>query len=153
MRIGRTLGSFAVAATAFGFSHSAAFAQAAPPLFAVLLGGNEISSETGEAGAGDLNGRGSATVLLRGTTVCFGITVNGIGTPTLAHIHNELPGKNGPIVVNLVPPTTGNPGASSGCVENVDAGLVGDILRRSSAYYVNIHNEQFPAGALRGQLF
>ena len=69
-----------------------------PPLFAVLLGGNEVSS-SGEANAGDPDGYGSATVIIRGTTLCFGITVDGIDKPILAHIHQAPAGLNGDIVV------------------------------------------------------
>lgn len=123
-----------------------------PPLFAVLLGGNEVSA-TGEANVGDPNGRGSATVIIDGTTLCFGIAVDGIGTPTAAHIHRNVAGLNGPIVVPLAYPDTGDPGASSGCVPGLDRTLLTQIQSRPSAFYVNVHTEQFSAGAVRGQLF
>lgn len=123
-----------------------------PPLFSVLLGGNEVSPE-GEANAGDPDGYGSATVLIRGTTLCFGITVDGIDKPTLAHIHEAPAGVNGPIVVDLTPPDKGNPGSSSDCVRDLDAELLKKIQRNSSGFYVNVHNEKYPAGAVRGQLF
>ena len=123
------------------------------PLFAVLLGGNEVSATTGEANAGDPDGIGSATVLVRGTTLCFAVIVNGIAAPTLTHIHQEAAGINGPIVVDLVPPSTGNPGTSSGCITDLDAGLLNEIRTKPSTFYVNVHNDEFPAGAVRGQLF
>lgn len=124
------------------------------PLFTVLLGGHEVS-DTGQANVGDTNGRGSATILLEPARrmVCFGITVSAIGTPVAAHIHRGATGVNGPIVVTLVHPTAGNPGASSGCVSNVPAGLVNSIKNFPSAFYVNVHTEDFEAGAVRGQLF
>jgi CHRD domain len=65
-----------------------------PPLFAVLLGGNEVSP-TGEADAGDKDGRGSATVIIDGPKLCFGIVVEDIDTPILAHIHRGVAGVNG----------------------------------------------------------
>lgn len=123
-----------------------------PPLFAVLLGGNEVSA-TGEANAGDKNGRGSATVIIDGTKLCFGILVEAIDTPILAHIHRGVAGVNGPIVVDLVPPDAGDPGASSGCVSESDKELLGEIQNRPVGFYVNVHTERFPAGAVRGQLF
>ena len=123
-----------------------------PPLFAVLLGGNEVSA-TGEANAGDADGRGSATVLIDGTTLCFGLVVDGIGTPTAAHIHRNVAGLNGPIVVPLTHPDTGDPGASSGCVPGLDRTLLTQIQSRPSAFYVNVHTGVFPDGAVRGQLF
>lgn len=56
-------------------------------LFADLNGKNEISATTGERGAGDPDGFGSATFTFDGDQVCFGITVANIGTPVMAHIH------------------------------------------------------------------
>jgi hypothetical protein len=123
-----------------------------PPFFAVLLGGNEVSPE-GEANAGDPDGVGSATVLIDGTTVCFGITVNNLDEPTAAHIHRGVAGVNGPIVVPFTPPAGGNPGASGDCVPEVDPEVVREIRANPGGFYVNVHTEQFPAGAVRGQLF
>ena len=57
-------------------------------LFSVLSGGNEVDGGTGEAGVGDANGHGSATVIIiRPDTLCYGVTVNLIGAPTAMHIH------------------------------------------------------------------
>jgi hypothetical protein len=122
------------------------------PLFAVLLGGNEVSDE-GQANVGDPNGVGSATVLVAGTTLCFGLTVNNLDAPTAAHIHQGRAGVNGPIVVPLTAPKTGDPGASSGCIPDVEPDLVEEILTHPEEFYVNVHTEKFPAGAIRGQLF
>ena len=122
--------------------------------FAVLKGGNEVSP-TGQAAAGNLNGSGTATVIVLGAgRLCFSITVQGIGTPTAAHIHQADAGRNGPIVVPLVPiPGTGNPGTSSGCVSGIAAALLTDIRNNPGKFYVNVHNAAFPLGAVRGQLF
>jgi hypothetical protein len=149
----------AVLAGMIVMSHTVAFSQRTTPLFAVLSGGNEVSDQ-GEANAGDRNGYGSATVILDGTdALCFAITVNNIDTPTVAHIHEEKAGVNGDIVVGLTIPASGEPGTSSGCI-NVGEGtpvLTEEVLRRiranPSRFYVNVHNEAFPGGAIRGQLF
>ena len=53
-----------------------------------------------------------------------------------------------PVVLGLQPPTDGS---SGGCVE-VGRTLAKDILKNPADYYVNVHNAEFPAGALRGQL-
>lgn len=122
-------------------------------LFAVLLGGNEVST-TGGAGAGDPNGNGTASVLFVGRSqLCFTIAVTKIGTPSAAHIHEGKAGTNGLIKVNLLPPTPGNPGTSSGCVSDLDPALLSKIKASPSLFYVNVHNGDFPGGALRGQLF
>ena len=120
-------------------------------LFADLNGRNELDATTLQPGAGDPDGFGSASVTINGTSLCFGITVGNLDTPTMAHIHKGRKFENGPVVVPLTPPTAGNPGASSGCV-TVDAALAGDILAHPRAYYVNVHTAAFPAGAVRGQL-
>jgi len=125
--------------------------QLRPPFFAVLLGGNEVSS-TGQANAGDPDGVGSATILIDTTRLCFGLTVNNIGAPVVAHIHRGVAGVNGPIVVNLIVPGGGNPGASSGCV-TVGADLLANIRTNPGLFYVNVHTAAFPGGAVRGQLF
>ena len=132
------------------------FSWAATPQtkFAVLSGGNEVNDD-GVAGAGDTNGRGSATILIdsdRGT-VCFAIAVTAIGAPVAAHIHKAATGQNGSIVVTLTPPSAGSPGASSGCVSGVAKNLLLNIQNNPSNYYVNVHTEDFGAGAIRGQLF
>ena len=128
--------------------------QGAKPraLFAVLLGRNELAGDPLRRGAGDPNGRGSANVTIDGTSVCFGIAVTNISDPIAAHIHEGRRNQNGSIVVTLVPPETGDPGASSGCAE-APADVVRAIQRRPRRYYVNVHTGDFPGGAVRGQLF
>ncbi|MBI2861424.1 MAG: CHRD domain-containing protein, partial [Chloroflexi bacterium] len=51
--------------------------------------------------------------------------------------------------VPLSPPTTGS---FSGCAEGVDPALIQAIITSPENYYVNVHNAEFPAGAVRGQL-
>ena len=122
------------------------------PLFAVLRGTKEVGPR-GERRAGDPNGRGSFSALIhRDERFCFAITVTGIATPTMAHIHRGVSGRNGPIVIPLEAPSEGDPGAASGCVES-DAKLLKAIRARPARYYANVHNGDFPGGAVRGQLF
>ena len=148
----RILATLAALAGLSVFGASAASAQGVQ-LFAVLSGGNEVSP-TGQAAAGDLDGSGAASVILvAADQLCFSILVNHLDQPAMAHIHEGRAGTNGPIVVNLAPPTTGDPGPSSGCVPNVDPNLLERIHRTPSKFYVNVHTGAFPAGAVRGQLF
>ena len=69
-----------------------------------------------------------------------------------AHIHIGRPNLAGDVVVPLVHPDSGDPGASSGCVE-VAAELATAILKNPHRYYANVHNAAFGGGAVRGQLF
>lgn len=100
---------------------------------------------------GDPNGRGEAYVFSTGGgVICYVIEVSKIGPATAAHIHEAAAGSNGPVVVTLSAPTNGS---SAGCIDTGDADLAADIaLRESSNYYVNVHNAEFPGGAVRAQL-
>ena len=120
-------------------------------LFGVLTGRKEVDAD-GRKGAGDPDGRGSFTATVDGSQLCFGITVKNVDQPAAAHIHKGKRKQNGPIVVGLTPPSSGDPGASSGCVE-VDPALSGEIVRKPHRYYANVHTAAFPGGAVRGQLF
>ncbi|CAA9398183.1 MAG: hypothetical protein AVDCRST_MAG22-1221 [uncultured Rubrobacteraceae bacterium] len=99
---------------------------------------------------GDPDGIGFATVTVNPGqgVLCYKLSVSGIAPATAAHIHEAPPGEAGPVVVTLEPPTDGS---SDGCVE-VDRAEAEDILKNPADYYVNIHNAEYPAGALRGQL-
>ena len=101
-------------------------------------------------GPGDPDGSGTATITLNHGqgTVCWEIQVSNIAPATLAHIHEAPVGVPGPIVVHLSPPTNG---FSSGCT-SVDREEIKEIIQHPEEYYVNVHNADFPAGALRGQL-
>jgi hypothetical protein len=101
-------------------------------------------------GPGDPDGTGFAVITLNQgqEEVCFDLTVSNIAPATAAHIHRGVAGVAGPVVVPLSPPTSGS---SSGCV-SAAPDLIKDIRKNPSLYYVNVHNADFPAGAVRGQL-
>jgi CHRD domain len=121
---------------------------------AVQAQGRTLSTTlTGAAevpGPGDPDGSGTATLTVNPGLgqICYELTVSGIAPATAAHIHVGAVGVAGPVVVPLEPPTDGT---SSGCAE-VSRELALAILKSPSDYYVNVHNAEFPAGALRGQL-
>lgn len=129
---------------------SSAFAPRRP-LFAALNGQNEID-QNGNRGAGDRNGGGSFGAVIDGRRLCYGLSVRDIQNPLAAHIHRGRRNENGPIVVTLNHPQTGNPGASSGCT-TISRDLVRRIRRNPTRFYVNVHTPRFPDGAIRGQLF
>lgn len=105
--------------------------------------------EVGHDGAGeDASGDFSAELDLAKGRMCYMLEVEGLDTFTAAHIHEAAKGKDGPAVVTLQ--LLGEDGDDV-CV-NVDAELLKKIARNQSRYYVNVHTEAFPEGAVRGQL-
>ncbi len=119
--------------------------------FGVLDGKAEIGND-GQRGAGDGNGRGSFSGIFKGDTLCYGLTVANIGKPIAAHIHRGVRGENGDPVVTLKNPRRGGKGAASQCID-VAGGVADDIKSNPSGFYVNVHTEKFPSGAIRGQVF
>jgi hypothetical protein len=117
-------------------------------------GGRPISIElTGAAeapGPGDPDGSGTASFTFNAGTgqVCFEYSVTGVAPLTAAHIHVAPAGSPGPVVIPMLP---NSPTGGSGCV-TADRDLIVAILIDPSAYYFNVHNADFPPGALRGQL-
>jgi hypothetical protein len=79
---------------------------------------------------------------------CYSLTWSGIGTPFAAHVHRGLKGVEGPIVIPL---STKAPIAHSGCVA-VKESLLLAISKTPGDYYVNVHTQKYPEGAIRGQL-
>jgi hypothetical protein len=129
-----------IAAAALTVAGSAPALADGRPLTAELVGSTEVPV------AGDPDGMGHAKVTLNQGLgeVCWDIMVADIATPLAAHIHVGEAGVPGGVVVPLSP--------GSGCIDGVDAELIKDIRQNPSNYYVNVHNADFPGGALRGQL-
>lgn len=124
-----------------------AIQAAETPYLAQLKGSNEVPT------AGDPDAVGAATVSFdvfdaTDAEVCWDLAYSGLAAPTLAHIHRGAAGVAGPVVVDF-----GTPGATShtGCVA-LTATLANEILATPAGFYVNVHNADFPAGAIRGQL-
>lgn len=131
-------------------------ALAALPLAAASAqqGGRPFTVQmTGAAerpGPGDPDGTGTATIRVNPgqEQICYTLTVANIQPATAAHIHRAPPSEAGPIVVPLEAPTDGS---SEGCAP-VSRELALDIIRNPDVYYVNVHNAEYPRGAVRGQL-
>ena len=109
-------------------------------------------------GREEVNGRGEVYVFgIDGdpTTLCYVLLVDKIETATMAHIHRGADGMNGPVVVNLAAPGDGD---AADCLTEGEAWkfvggqTVGDILANPDDFYVNVHNAEYPGGAIRGQL-
>ena len=104
-------------------------------------------------GPGVTDGIGAVLVDITATLGCYDLKVTMGEKPTKAHIHQGAKGASGPVVVDLNPAF--EPGESSlnakSCVD-LTADLVAKLLADPGAYYVNVHSEAHPDGAVRGQL-
>ena len=126
-------------------------------VFPVAAGGRPFSTSLTGAeevpAPGDLDGSGTASLTLNEGQgeVCFEISVSNITLPASgAHIHEAPAGVAGGIVVFLTAPDAS--GFSSGCATGVNRDLIKAIRQNPAGYYVNVHNSDFPGGAVRGQL-
>jgi len=106
-----------------------------------LSGVNEVPA------AGDPDGSGRAMVRIKGTQVCFTLKVKDVAALTAAHIHQGAKGVTGPVVVDLFAGTVKRKGCVTTTAETAAA-----IRKNPREFYVNVHNAEFPAGAVRGQL-
>lgn len=113
--------------------------------------------------AGDPNGRGEAYVFgIDGdaNTLCYVLEVDKIASATAAHIHKGAAGENGPVIANLARPFDGDAAdcltegeiLPNGAAAFPTGEKVADILANPAGYYVNVHNPDYPGGAIRGQL-
>ena len=114
--------------------------------FTVDLTGEAEVNALGVPNQGDLDGTGTASLTINPGLgeVCWTIDVAGVEPITAAHIHVGPVTAPGPVVVPLNPYT-------GGCTD-IDRDLALAIILDPSGYYVNVHNDPYPAGALRGQL-
>lgn len=145
--MGKIYFGLAILMSVFGIAVLATSVEAGGrPLDTVLSGVAEVP------GPGDPDGSGTAHLTLNQGQgeICFEISVSDIVLPaTGAHIHLAPVGVAGPVVVPLTPPDAS--GVSSGCVDVGKEGVKA-IRQNPEEYYVNVHNAEFPAGAVRGQL-
>lgn len=108
-----------------------------------------LSGDAEVPGPGDDDGDGFAGIDIVGDgRLCADLFVRRLDRVTAAHIHDGATGAAGPIVVTLPAPIFGT---SSGCV-NADQALVDNIVANPAVFYVNVHTQAFPDGAVRGQL-
>lgn len=135
-------------------------------LRAELDGSSEVAGDGDTSQVvGDVTGTGHVSVFgVDGdpTTLCYVLNVSGIQQVPVAegmaaHIHEGASGENGPVVAALAGPEDGNAAdclteGEEGKFPMGQPGIVQRILKNPEGFYVNVHNPQFPDGAIRGQL-
>jgi CHRD domain len=119
---------------------------------ALLTGDQEVPAADGKA-TDDPDA--AAVAFLRPAAERISYSAAWVGTsPTLLHVHRGRFGTNGPVVALLAgTPMPSTVFAVAGALSGVDRGLVREIRRHPSRFYVNLHSAEFPGGAARGQLF
>lgn len=129
-----------------GSGSSTPSSASSPPLHlyrVALTGAAEIPK-------GSTRGSGYAVIAIhRGSVVCWRFAhLHGFVNATVAQIHVGVNGESGRV---LQPLSTGPRLHHRGCVRTTPA-TVRAIERDPPNYYVNVHSQLYPAGAVRGQL-
>jgi hypothetical protein len=156
-RFGLVLAAAIVMAVMIALMSSAVAQQLIHGLDADLTGGGGSGFTTkgpavGPGGRpGDKGGSGTAhvTLITSEDRLCYSLEASQIEPATKAHIHEGTAEERGPTVVELDPPPEDS--TSSGCTD-VNPALLRNLLEKPQRYYVDVHNEEFPHGAIRGQL-
>ncbi len=108
-------------------------------LTATLAGANETAG-------GDADGTGAFSVEIDTDAgdFCYSLSAAKIAPATKAHVHSGDAGADGPPVVTIDV-------GSDLCIA-AEPDVLKLIVAAPGTYYVNVHNAEFPAGAIRGQL-
>ncbi|MFI7143138.1 CHRD domain-containing protein [Streptomyces massasporeus] len=117
------------------------------------LSGEQEVPTAGSPAVGDPDGSAQALVRVQGDRVTFALKWQGIDAPTLGHVHQGTAGVNGDVKIPLF--TTAMPvtlNAAAGQVTLRDQKLARQLKEDPSGFYVNLHSQKFPGGAVRGQL-
>lgn len=104
-----------------------------------------------EVGGGDPDGAGRAEISISDEfgQVCWDLNgISGIDTITAAHIHFGARGTNGPPVFTL---RQANEGGWKGCTDGSEW-TQNRLEGNPEMFYVNVHTQAYPNGAIRGQL-
>ena len=136
--------------------HTAAFpegavrGQLAVPVVEEVLLTATAEGEQEVPGPGDPDGTAVGEFALLGDQLCYLVEATNVALPlTGMHIHRAPVAVAGPVVVPLDPAVV-NADAET-CVD-VDPALLDEIAADPGAFYLNLHNAEFPDGAVRGQL-
>ncbi|WP_329118765.1 CHRD domain-containing protein [Streptomyces sp. NBC_01465] len=119
---------------------------------ASMRGANEVPVQ-GKPAVGDPDGVALEFVKVKGDRVSVTVKWRATGKPTMLHIHQGVRGTNGDVRIDF----GGLLGRShdqrvTGTVRVKDKALLTALKSDPTSFYANLHTEQFPGGAVRGQL-
>jgi hypothetical protein len=102
-------------------------------------------------GPGDPNGQGRAELVLkqRQRQICFTVSWSRVSSPVTAEIRRGSSGETGPRKAELFETSSANP--RTGCSQE-SARQIRRIRKHPRLFYLELTNNQFPNGAIRGQL-
>ena len=130
-----------LAALTLGAAFAAPLSAISPKvtLIATLAGSNETAG-------GDADGTGSFSAMVDADNgdFCYALKADKIAAATMAHVHSGAAGANGRPVATIAL-------TDDNCMA-IEPDLLRAMIANPENYYVNIHNAEFPAGAVRGQL-
>jgi hypothetical protein len=141
-RLAAALVALPVAAAVAALPATAAWAEPVG-LVAIANGANEV-------GGGDAQGSATAAFALDADAglVCYAVQARNLPRAVGMHIHRGAAGANGPVVVPLDESKTNGERTCT----TADAAVISAIVGNPGGYYFNLHTQQFPDGAVRGQL-
>ncbi|HSP03261.1 MAG TPA: CHRD domain-containing protein [Acidimicrobiales bacterium] len=106
-------------------------------------------------GPGDPTGNGRFEAELVDGTLCVDMRITDLdASVTEAHLHSGRVGEDGPVLVDIGPPTSTDDGAGTwdDVCTGVDDDVIADLAAAPELAYVDVHSATFPDGAVRGQL-
>jgi hypothetical protein len=105
------------------------------------------AAEETPPGPDGATGAATVTIDTAKNTLCYDVSWSKeVGNPTAGHIHKGKKGLAGPVVVAFQLPDK-----PKDCLQ-VDNGVLTEIAKDPAGHYVNVHNNMYPGGAVRGQL-
>jgi anti-sigma-K factor RskA len=122
--------------------------QPAPPPKVRLQASLRPEEEVLAPGPAGATGTAFIDVDAKGGELCYSLTYAGAGKPVTAHIHQGTKGVGGrPVLIDLDVTKSGD----RGCV-SAEPAVLEAMIANPADYFANIHTQEYPTGAIRGQL-
>jgi len=120
--------------------------------WSALMSGDQVVPGPGDpdaAGSVDV-GLGDDPDVPDGGFICVSWNTPDVDPATAAEIGTGAPGSVGSTYLALTPPDDG--GTSSECIDGLDPSVVEAIIDNPGAFFIQVSNDAFPDGAIRGQI-